>query len=75
MSSFSDTERIVLLLRKNGFTFDLDGNLNKPRDCNWFHQNLMLSLYVNGGLNLVNGRYRLPHIVAPAMHQRLLATA
>ena len=75
MSNFSDAERITLLLRRNGFTFEANGDLNKPKDCNQFHQNLLLTLFINGGLNLVNGRYQIPKIVAPAMHQRILAAA
>ena len=55
----SDRSELKAIFTRNGFTFDEDGVLTKPRDCNQFHQNLLLTVFINGGLNLVNGRYKL----------------
>jgi hypothetical protein len=70
IESFSDKQRLTYLLRKNGFTFDMDGAINKPKQCNSFHQNLLLSIYTTGGASLVNGRYYVNDFIYPVGVQR-----
>lgn len=71
----TDTDRLAYLLRKEGFTFDSDGALNKPKDCTSYHQNLLLSIFVTGGLNLVNGRYYIPETISAVQPTRQLEDA
>lgn len=51
-------EQLTLHLRKLGFTFNDDGTINNPRDGqSHFHQNLMLSLYVNDAVDRKGSKY------------------
>ena len=45
------TDHTEFLLRRNGFTFNTEGQINYPRDGqSYFNQNLLLTLYINGAL-------------------------
>ena len=52
--------QVVQLLKKCGFRIDHTGFIEPPRDRNKFHQDLILTLYVNKAVDCINGQYRLP---------------
>jgi len=56
--TLATTERTELLLRRNGFTFNHEGQINYPKDGqSYFNQNLLLTLYINGALERLGNRF------------------
>jgi hypothetical protein len=52
------TDHTEFLLRRNGFTFNTEGQINYPRDGqSYFNQNLLLTLYINGALERLGNRF------------------
>lgn len=74
MTALTQQDRLALLLINNGFTFEENGDLNKPKDCTQFHQNLLLTIFINHGLDLVNGRYRLSENLGTVAPERELVS-
>ena len=72
MTELTPQARLALLLRRNGFTFEANGDINKPKDCTQYHQNLLLTIFINHGIDLVNGRYRISDHIGAVQPQREL---
>lgn len=56
----SKSDRTVLLLIANGFTFNGDGTINYPKNGqSLFNQNLILSLYIHKLIDRAGNSYKI----------------